>query len=122
MKKKSGKIELLRFLFSLMIIFHHMNLHFWDMKLGYNGWIFSKKGYIGVEFFFLVSGFLMAASMRKMPKDTNVIKGSINFVWRKIKAILPYHIPLYIGTLFALSLGDRTLIGLIKNMVYHSFS
>ena len=62
MKKRSGNLDLMKFLFSLMIImFHGKNLATTE------SYIFPG-GSIAVEFFFVVSGVLMAraASTYKM--------------------------------------------------------
>lgn len=50
MKQRNGVIDFMRFIFALLVILHHAIL-------------FHKPiiaGYIGVEFFFMVTGWLMA--------------------------------------------------------------
>ena len=68
MKQRNATIELMRFLFASSIIFFHIAGTLWDRKLIlFSGEEFKltlfRNGYIGVEFFFLVSGFLMAKSI-----------------------------------------------------------
>ena len=67
-KQKNGSVELLRFLFTSIIIFFHINLDLWDQKkvlavIRDIPVTFFNHGNIGVEFFFLVTGWLMAKSI-----------------------------------------------------------
>jgi peptidoglycan/LPS O-acetylase OafA/YrhL len=55
------------------------------------------RGYIAVEFFFLVSGYLMAKKLAKdtrfaLPAEGNMGKGYIQFLWNKLSVLLPYHV------------------------------
>lgn len=67
---KNGSVEFLRFLFTSVIILFHINLDLWDQGkvaavVGGVPVAFFHHGNLGVEFFFLVTGFLMAGSVRK---------------------------------------------------------
>ena len=67
-KQKNGSVEFLRFLFTSIIIFVHINLDLWDQKkvlavIRDIPVTFFNHGNIGVEFFFLVTGWLMAKSI-----------------------------------------------------------
>ena len=72
--KRNGKIELLRFVFSIIIVLLHTSLHFFDAQRDFTGVLkpggfsfnFAEHGAIIVEFFFLVSGFLMAKKVFKL--------------------------------------------------------
>lgn len=97
---KNGKIELLRFVFCIFVLFFHLNkfvLHlpetYFDLHL-----TFFKNGAIGVEFFFVLSGFLMARSIYKKVSVSQIeMRGKelsrdyLNFIKRKYFAIFPYH-------------------------------
>ena len=96
-KKRNGKIELLRFVFALIVVIFHINLDFWNWERTYLGGTLSLAlmGGIGVEFFFIVSGFLFAKSLnqeRYYDSELDIAKEDIAFVWKKTKAILPYHL------------------------------
>lgn len=52
-----------------------------------------RYGALGVEFFFITSGYFMANSVSKMQADSdNPVRETWTFLWRKLKPILPYHI------------------------------
>lgn len=89
-KSRNGIVDWMRFVFSMVIvIFHGRNLG-GTPEIA----LFADAGYIGVEFFFLVSGFLMAHSAaRKQGQDcTNLGIETIQFIWRKIKPMLAFYI------------------------------
>ena len=116
MPGKNGKIQLLRIVFCLAVILFHIgkDLPSWQA--------FAVHGYIGVEFFFLVTGVLMGKSLAKT-RDQEMLSGaagsgsvtgnsgnsgtqisdlgteSAKFLWKKIKAVLPYHF-LFYGLMF----------------------
>lgn len=97
MRKRNGKIELMRFVFTMYVLCFHINLGVWENKKGFTETIsFFRHGNLGVEFFFLVSGFLMAATLNRYqepPKDsTQLTNETLSFLWRKLKGILPYHL------------------------------
>lgn len=92
--KRSGKIEFMRFVFSLFIVCFHINIDLWENKksLG-NFFSFFKEGQVGVEFFFLVSGYLMAMSAYKLRGSQNSIsKNSIQFIYKKVIGFFPMHL------------------------------
>ena len=107
-KQKNGSVEFLRFLFTSIIIFFHINLDLWDQKkiiavIRDIPVTFFNHGNIGVEFFFLVTGWLMAKSIYSryiQTKTTSYAGGTvtglfsetINFVTHKARAIFPYYL------------------------------
>lgn len=81
-------IDLLRFLFSIMIVFHHAE----NLTGGYS---YAPSGYLGVEFFFMVTGFYMMASVEKALSarsidSIDVGKETRKFVSHKFFKIFPY--------------------------------
>lgn len=110
MKKavKLGKIEFYRFVFCLGVLFFHMGKYFRgepSLK-GPVRFEFFPHGAIGVEFFFLVSGFFMAKSIHKKvladhghaPAGEQFSLEYLYFMKRKFLRILPWHIPMFILT------------------------
>ena len=103
--KRNNGIELLRFLFTTIIILFHINLDLWDRKktIALVRGIpvtFFRHGNMGVEFFFLVTGYLMAASIYKKIRAgketpglrTGLVRETMQFIEHKAKAILPYYL------------------------------
>lgn len=82
---RNGEIDFLRFFFALMIMLYH-----WCDLFEFD---FMKNGYIGVEFFFIVSGFLMAKHAKR---DTAQAGTVANRTWKyllgKIEKFYPYYV------------------------------
>lgn len=55
MKKRNGEIDFLKFVFAIIIAGYHASI-FYNSE-SYTLW---PTGYIGVEFYFIVAGFLLA--------------------------------------------------------------
>ena len=88
---------MLRFLFALAILFFHIHKRFAvseNIHIGNTGLLFFNHGYIGVEFFFLVSGYLLAAGCYSKRELSTEFIGTetAQMMWKKIKNIFPYHI------------------------------
>ena len=84
--KRNGKIEFLRFVFCCVVmIFHGKSC----MNDGTIEIMFS--GRLGVEFFFLVSGFLMAVSLERVTcfSELSVAKETGRFIVKKAKSLYP---------------------------------
>lgn len=84
-ERKNGEIELLRFVFAMIIAI----LHFQQV---YPLNVFSK-GYIGVGFFFFITGVLLGKSAKKTKIDREQIPNyTYFFIKRKIASFYPYYI------------------------------
>ena len=98
MKQRNGKIELMRFVFTVLVVAFHAGGDIWNGAKPLTEHLsLASQGAIGVEFFFLVSGFLMAKSVyrqnRQTPCDTQTLgSDTTRFLWRKVKGIWPYHL------------------------------
>ena len=121
--KKNGKIELLRFLFSVAVLcFHVLKYLIGEPSLN-NGINFSlfPYGSMGVEFFFVVSGFLMAASVFSSinRKDgLTVGESTQRFMSRKISSLLPIHLIVFVLLFAVCSITRNWNLGQIaKNAV-----
>lgn len=99
MAKRNGKIELMRFVFCILIILYHIHNRI-DVPVA-EGWSFFKEGLIGVEFFFLVSGFLMAKSAKKQYDTPHLTSSTVTFMKKKLMGILPYHIVTFLIAMVA---------------------
>ncbi len=92
-KARNGKVDLLKFIFSIAVIIFHF-----DNAVNYQNEIFTK-GYIGVEFFFVTSGFLFAKSLSKVTyqKET-LISSGVAFMKKKYLSFFPYHFFFFAAT------------------------
>lgn len=98
--KRNGKIELMRFVFCMCVLVFHINSQVWNVEKTFNGWLtLCEHGYLGVEFFLIVSGFLMARTIHRqleqerLSSDPPALEDStLRFLWRKIQSLLPYHL------------------------------
>lgn len=110
MVERNGKVELLRFVFSVVIILFHchrtLGLGYWSYK-GINLTCFGI-GYFGVEFFFLISGFLMARHIFNKReaieageiKDFDLGKDTGRYWLKKFMGIFPYHVFSFVLLMF----------------------
>ena len=58
--RRNYVIDLLKFIFSIVIVLYHINTL--DLQPRGGGYLIAKSGFIAVEFFFIVSGYLLAQS------------------------------------------------------------
>lgn len=81
MQRRNGTIDVLRFVFMLLVMCFHTHLC-------------MPGGFIGVEFFFIVSGYLMAHSMSRMEPDPSCEAGieAVEFIAHKASSIFPYYV------------------------------
>lgn len=87
MKQRNQMIDLARMLFCLAVVSNHWN----SMVNGSESvYITTRYGYLSVEFFFLVSGYLMAASLKKYQHQSIGISTGRMLI-SKYKRILPYY-------------------------------
>lgn len=97
MKIKNGQIELLRFIFSVFVLFFHVEKYILGESSTSNGVHlgFATHGSIGVEFFFLLSGYFMARSVFKKNQSNqpyDLGKDTFSFMKNKYMSIFIYHI------------------------------
>ena len=84
-KNRNGKLELLRFLFSVIV----MLLHAGNIP-GFENRLF-KTGAFSVEFFFLISGYLMMGSIERSmtyPQQESIGKETFRFLRKKSSGYL----------------------------------
>jgi len=82
--KRNGEIDILKFIFALGIFIMHFSISYYKGLL--------TKGYIGVEFFYVVTGYLMScnASKKILSEDLLIPDTTWKFIISKIKSFYPY--------------------------------
>ncbi|MCI5934486.1 MAG: acyltransferase family protein [Lachnospiraceae bacterium] len=111
MKKRSGNLDLMKFLFSLMIIFFHgKNLATTESYL-------FPGGSIAVEFFFVVSGVLMARAACTYQMQDNLGKDTFVFMKHKISGLMPNYYIAFVIAFVVLHRNVRSLSVIFRDLV-----
>lgn len=85
-KRRNQTIDLLRFIFAVIIVIHHSRSLLGDDECMFLG------GSLAVEFFFLVSGYLMMASIEKKNRQGQPVclpKETFEFFKHKLRTLYP---------------------------------
>ena len=83
--KENYFIDCLKFIFSFCIVFYHS----WVFAGGFGNGFFNY-GYLAVDFYFVVTGYLMINSINKRKnKDSSQLKSTFDFVYKKFKKLIP---------------------------------
>lgn len=95
--QRNGKIELMRFVFSVIIAGYHLGC-----SLNFDRELF-QKGYLAVEFFFMVSGFLLAKSLVRYHSGSSgqLISDSLRFMGKKYLSLYRYYAVVIVMTCIA---------------------
>lgn len=120
---KKASIEFLRFVFCMMVVIFHGYGSFYK---GDAKFVFCKQGAIGVEFFFVLSGLMLARHIAKLNDGiaiTDKLLGeeTWEYVFKKWKSIFPLHMICFILLFLEqnLLLGKaQGMGGVIKNFIY----
>lgn len=121
-KQKNGTIELMRFIFTSCILFFHISGMLWNRKkvimpLTSFDIMFFRNGAIRVEFFFIVSGYLLAAAcFKKNSNGMSTAAGSLPVetgreIVRRGWKMWPYYFPACILSLIT----STTIYGAISD-------
>lgn len=97
MKKKNTFLELLRFVFCMIIFFHHSGFLVSEGE----AYPFKAAGFYAVEFFFILTGAFSVKHIRELKNsqrrvgdkskfDDGIMKYSLNYTISKLKRIFPY--------------------------------
>lgn len=116
--KRNGEIDCYKFLFAMIIVLFHSN------NFAASGESLFPSGDIGVEFFFIVSGYLMAASSGKvhLTADQSAGPQTLRFLAKKVKKILPdIYIVWVIAFIVEACTRQWNFLQVIKNGMFTSF-
>lgn len=112
---RNGIIEFMRFIFSLVVICYH-GLAFLPKD---SQFLRFPNGAIAVEFFFVLSGFLMAkTASKKLHNETSIGIDSAKFICKKYLSIFPYHLYAFIFTfIITVIINNFSFVEMIKSFV-----
>lgn len=104
-KTRNGFLDLIKFVATILIVFHHFQENL-DVKYGFiNFW--GGSFYFGrlVELFFMISGFVMVSYIPRIPKEISFLK----FITRRYLRLIPLVAISTICDCFFQLLGNRYL-------------
>ncbi len=85
--KRNGEIDILRFIFAFFIFLHHFGFCAYYTQIAKNGWL-------GVEFFFLLTGYFLARTAKKIVQNAaeiQIANQTWKYICNKIKTFYPYY-------------------------------
>lgn len=96
MKQRNNLVELMRFLFSMLVVGYHV-----QMSMNNTTAELFENGAVAVEFFFLISGYFLARSVEKIIQKQSVAIGkeTYAFMKNKVRGILPTHVTAVVAVL-----------------------
>lgn len=114
MCNRNTEIDLFRFVFASIILLMHFNA-IWSVGL-------FPYGDIGVEFFFIVSGYFMTSSAMRLNSD-EIGKDTIRYIFNRAKKIFPYYavgaiIQVFLRYIFVDGYSLKQLISLLSRMLF----
>ena len=68
---------------AVIIVIYHYNFS----RLGWSNDIYFRGGYVCVDAFFVISGFLLAGMILSMPRDTSFL----SWLKRRLRSLYPYY-------------------------------
>lgn len=95
MRQRFNNIDFLRGFSIIIIIIYHLNLKFDEMTV-------LQSGFLGVDIFFVISGYLIINIIYKNHSRFNFKKFFINFISKRLTRLLPAMVFTVIFTLFIL--------------------
>ena len=96
--KRNGEIELLRFIFCMLVVLFHCNKNIFHLLSPDNySFALSPRGYIGVEFFLMLSGYFMALGIDKKKTSLPLGTDTARYIWKKYFSIFWFHIIAFIA-------------------------
>lgn len=109
MKRKNGKIELLRFLFALAIMAFHYPTFF---KI-------TETAQIGVEFFYIIMGVFLAQKIAtKEKQEEDIATSTMKYIISKAKSFYVYFIPAFvIKTIIMAVSEDMGILSVLDRLV-----
>ena len=119
-KARNGKVEFLRFLFCFIVLLYHIAESTIGLKYEVlENITFFGKGYFSVEFFFIVSGYLMASTAFKNQENgLQLASDTLVFMKRKLMSVLSYHLIVFSVTFIGVAVFNSfTVTDLVRRFI-----
>lgn len=112
---RNGKIDLLKFIFSMVVVIYHGK-----NVVGQREYMFLSGGGFAVEFFFIVSGYLLMRSISKIPTAPCRLGAETrNFIIQKYKSFCPEIFVVYaIALVFCSVVKNKNIWNLLITSFY----
>ena len=120
LKARNGKIEFLRFIFCIIVLLYHIAESTIGLKYEIlDNITFFGKGYFCVEFFFIVSGYLMASTAFKNQENgLQLASDTLVFMKRKLMSVLSYHLIVFSVTFIGVAVFNSfTVTDLVRRFI-----
>ena len=118
---KNGKVELLRFFFCIAVLLFHEQKYILGEASLEHGVHFAlfPHGSIGVEFFFVLSGVLMAKSIFRRQNSAASPNEYLGFLSHKYLSVFPQHLVAFLIAVWVWAVFDgfQSLTQLVKYLV-----
>ena len=111
MKKRAGTIDFFKFLFALIITAYHAE----SFYLVGNDHL-CGSGFIAVEFFFMVSGYLLSVKASRQ-QEKNIWDANLHMLGHKICHIFPYILPAALAANLFYIAGHFSVAGLSRSVL-----
>ncbi len=110
--KKFGSLDGLRAIAILAVVWHHAGASVPD-------WQISTRGFLGVDLFFVISGFLIVTLLLREQEHTDTISLSNFYIRRFLRIFPPYYLMLLIvGTVAYLQPAGSTSLAVKRDFPY----
>ena len=122
MKKRNALIDWVKLVYAIPILLVHSN-HLVQGTYNWKNATIMPGGYLTVEFFFIVSGYFMAASVaKKVIPSRSVGVETIRYILHRISIILPYYLVAFaFGFICAHALTPFTAKSILKDLANSFF-
>src|SRR4051812_26016871 len=94
---KFGSLDGLRAIAILAVLWHH------HANYAVPGWTFTNRGFLGVDLFFIISGFLIVTLLLREIRQTTTLRLRNFYVRRILRIFPPYYLVLLVVGAVALS-------------------
>src|SRR5674476_53751 len=110
--KRNNNVEFWRFIFTVIVCLFHFSGTYFSGKSYFSG------GYIAVEFFYILSGFLLMSSQTKSELSPGSKRSAAKYTFERLKILYPHYIFSFaVIFAFAMMQSNKSLVDVSKNLL-----